>query len=463
MQSSWNIEVEYLQDKFQIYLIQQFIIINNKNMKNYYKNLTAVLILLLINYSGFSQNFEEGIFILNEGMIGTETASVSYLGLDGTLENNVFSNQNSGMNLGDTAQGMGFTEESAYIVLNYSNEIKVVNRTNFELITSITDQMAYPRYIAFSGDKGYVTNWGDPGSSTDDYIAIIDLLTNTVTGTIPVAEGPEEILEKDGILYVAHQGGYGFGNSVSIIDVATNEVTSITVGEVPSALRIDNNFLYVLCSGNPFYAGTETSGKIVKIDLNDYQNTIEYTFPGLDHPEFLGLDATDLYYVLNRNIYKMPLTDTELPAQPFIITSSNNVLIPYGFNKIDDKLYLTDGIDYVSDGKVFVYNEDGSFETEYTVGPLPNGVYTYENPTALVQEFAGNNIALYPNPATDSFKLNINGNAEISIYDTSGRLVKVGIYNNEAVKVTDLKAGVYLVQIVYEGNIWTEKLIVKWE
>lgn len=430
-------------------------------MKNYYNNLLTVAATLLFCICSYSQNYEDGIFILNEGMIGTETASVSFLNSNGALENNVFSNQNMGMALGDTGQGMGFTEDFAYVVLNYSNEVKVMNRTTFEMAASITDQMVYPRNIAFSGDKGYVTNWGNPGDDSDDFVAVIDLTTNEVTSTIPVAEGPEEIVEKNGVLFVAHQGGYGFGNSISIIDAATNEVTEVAVGDVPSALRVDDDFLYVLCTGNPSYSGNETSGKIVKISLNDYQNTTEFTFPGLDHPEFLGLDATDLYYVLNRNIYKMSLTDTELPAQPFIITSSNNVLIPYGFNKIADKLYLTDAVNYVNDGKVFVYNEDGNFETEYTVGQLPNGVYKYEAQTASVSDFVANNIAIYPNPATDGFNLNINGNAKFSIYDTSGRMVKAGVYSTETVKVNDLKAGVYLVQIAFEGNISTEKLIVE--
>ena len=62
-------------------------------MKNYYNNLLTVAATLLFCICSYSQNYEDGIFILNEGMIGTETASVSFLNSNGALENNVFSNQ----------------------------------------------------------------------------------------------------------------------------------------------------------------------------------------------------------------------------------------------------------------------------------------------------------------------------------------------------------------------------------
>lgn len=430
-------------------------------MKNYYRNSLTFLAAFLFAAMGFSQDYSDGIFILNEGLIGTETSSVSHINTNGTIQNDIFTTQNPGMTLGDTGQGMGLTEDFAYVVVNNSNEVKVIDRTTFEFVASITDQIVSPRFIAFYNGYGYVTNWGDPVDTTDDYVAIIDLATNTVTGTIPVAEGPEEIIEKDGKLFIAHQGGYGFGNTVSIIDTVTNDVESIVVGDVPSALKIDNDYLYVLCSGKPDYSGNETSGKIVKVNLNDYINTIEYNFDGMQHPQFLGLDNTDLYYVLKANIYKMALTDTSLPTAPFINTTPNNVQLPYGFNKIDDKLYLADGIDYVSNGKIYVYGEDGSSVADYAVGPLPNRFYKYEDQTASVSDFAAATISLYPNPASGSFNLNISEKAVIAMYDLSGRLIKTAEYNNEAVSLAGLRTGVYLVQIKVNNKTTTQKLIIQ--
>jgi len=430
-------------------------------MKSFYKASLTFLTVLFLTATVFSQNYSNGIFILNEGMIGTETASISFIDENGSLENNIFASQNNGMSLGDTGQSIGFTEDYAYVVLNYSNEVKVIDRNTFELVTVITDQIENPRHIAFFEGYGYVTNWGDAGNTTDDYIAIIDLETHAITETIAVAEGPEEILEADGKLVVAHEGGYSFGNTISVIDTSTHEITIIEVGDVPSSIQVDDANLYVLCTGKPDWSGDETMGALYKVDLFDFQNISAFLFQQTEHPEFLSLDTTALFYVLDGNIYKMAKSANSLPTVPFIDTTADAVEIPYAFNKIDDKFYLGDAVDYVSNGKVLVYSEDGILETDYTVGQLPNSFYLTEAQTVSISDFEIADISLFPNPTSDVFSLNISENAELVIYDFAGRKIKTTTYNNTAVSITDLNAGMYLVAIHMAGKTFTGKLIVQ--
>ena len=428
-------------------------------MKNYYKKTFYILTAILLSTSSYAQDYSNGIFVLNEGLFGNNTASVSHIDTSGTLENDIFTTQNPSMTLGNTGQGMGFNDDYAYVVLNGSNEIKIINSTTFAFVTSITDQISNPRNITFYNGNGYVTNWGDGFDTTDDYVAVIDLTTNTVTSTISVAEGAEEIVQKDGKLFVAHQGGYGYGNSVSVIDIATSTVESITVGDVPSTIKVDDDYLYVLSTGKQAWTGDETQGSIHKIDLSDYNNHVTIDFQATEHPSYLAVDDTDLYYVLNGDIYKMALTDTTLPTVAF--NSSNNAQLPYGFDKIDDKLYLLDAVDYVSSGKVFVYDESGSLLIEYTVGPLPNGVYKNEG-TLSVNDFAFETTTLYPNPASGSFELNLTENANIKMYDVSGKLVKAVKYTNtQPISLDGIETGMYLVNVEVKGNSTTLKLIVK--
>jgi len=68
--------------------------------------------------------------------------------------------------------------------------------------------------------------------ANDDFVAVIDLATNTVESTIPVSEGPEHIESIDGKLYVSHKGGYGYGTTISVIDAANTVASTITVGDV---------------------------------------------------------------------------------------------------------------------------------------------------------------------------------------------------------------------------------------
>ncbi|MDN3665707.1 DUF5074 domain-containing protein [Algibacter miyuki] len=354
-------------------------------MRNFYKKSLLLLTGLFFSVLTFAQTFENGVFVLNEGGFGYGNASVSVLTSTGFIENNAFSTQNSGAALGDVAQSMAFEGDYLYIVVNYSNYVKVVNRNTLALVATISDQMSNPRNIAFYNGKGYVTNWGDGSDVSDDYVAVIDLATNTVTETISVVEGPEEIVEHNGILFVAHQGGYGFGNSVSVIDTATNSVESIAVGDVPSSLEVDATNLYVLCSGSPNYNPTgETTGSLFKIDLTDYTNKTAYAFAGLSHPELLVLDTTSLYYVLGNEVFKMALSDTALPSTSFIDLSTEGVQNPYSMEKIENRLYIGDAISYTSESKLFIYGNDGSFVNNYDVGILPSGIYYNDQPYAPV-------------------------------------------------------------------------------
>lgn len=427
--------------------------------KNY--TLLMVCILGLISQYNFAQNtYDNGVFILNEGGAGSANASISYLDNSGNLSNNIFSNENPGMSLGAVAQGMGFEGNEAYIIANVSSEINVVDRVSFSHIANITNGINNPRYIEFDNGLAYVTNWGDAGVTTDDYIAVIDLQTYTVIDNIPVAEGPEEIVKKGNVLFVGHQGGYGHGNTVSVIDLTNYSVTAITVADVPNSLEVDDDYLYVLCGGKPAWTGAETLGKLYRIDLTDYTLVEEFDFSNGEHPDFLEIENGVAYYVENNNIFEFDFVGTSLPTTPLV--STTNVQIAYGFSFIDDIFYLTDAVDYISSGKVFTYDLTGSYQNDYTVGPLPNGVYKYEDDNLFVQPSQDKlQLSIYPNPTTEKLYLSTQEKAEVSFYSLSGNLIKKANYTNSGINVTSLSAGIYLVNVMQKGKHQTLKLIVE--
>ncbi|WP_241489653.1 DUF5074 domain-containing protein [Lacinutrix algicola] len=340
--------------------------------KNYLFVITTIF--SFIAFSGFAQSFGNGVFILNEGNFGTDTASVSFLNDLGALENNIFTSENTGQNLGQVGQGMGFNGNNTYIVSNGSSEINVVNHYTFAHIATVTAGLNNPRHIVFNNGFGYITNWGDPGVTTDDYVAVMDLSTNTIVSTISVVEGPERIVKKNNQLFVAHQGGYGFGNSISVINLADNTVSQITVGDVPNSIVADDDYLYVLCGGKPNWTGEETLGQLYRIDLTDFSVMTISDFATGEHPNFLQVDNGNAFYVLNNNIYNFDFSGN-LPTAAFVDTSAQNVALAYGLSIIDDTLYLADAIDYVSNGKIRTYTTLGAYQNEFTVGILPNGVY----------------------------------------------------------------------------------------
>lgn len=319
--------------------------------------------------------YEDGVLILNQGGFEAGNAEVSFLSNDMVLENAIFKGVNPDMNLGDTGQDIGFNGQLAYIVVNYSQKIEVVNRYTFQHVATISQGLNNPRYIAFADDKAYVTNWGSGSNTGDDFVAVINLATNSVTSTIPVAEGPEKIIEENGKLYVAHFGGFGYGNTVTVINSTINTIaTTINVGDVPNSLEVVNGKLYVMSGGKPSWAGTETYGALHVINLSN--NTIDHSIEfENEHPSNLDIEGGNIYYTVGSGVYRMATDAAALPDAPLFTTTNQGAYGVYSFAVKNGHIYLGDAGDYNSAGKVYVHNLDGQHHHTYTVGVVPAGFY----------------------------------------------------------------------------------------
>ncbi|MEP3838446.1 MAG: DUF5074 domain-containing protein [Algibacter sp.] len=306
-------------------------------------------------------NYENGLLISHEGNFGQGNASVSFVSDDLlTVENNVFSNVN-GSPLGDTAQSIAFSDEFAYVVLNVSNKIEVLNRYTFESVATINSGLLNPRYMTVSNGKGYVTNWGDGGDSTDDFVAIIDLDTNTVSNTIQVGEGPEYILENEYLLYVSHKGGWGVNNIISVIDISDNNVGTIEVNDAPGAMALDSNGnLVVLCSGANQYwltPAVETLASITRISTNNSAILDVMEFAQGEHPSIMTHDDDDeLFYVLNGEVYELDDSSDVLPTSAILDVSS---ISAYGISVDDDTLYVANS-NFTEESDLLIYDLDSA-------------------------------------------------------------------------------------------------------
>lgn len=301
-------------------------------------------------------DYEDGIIISHEGNFGQGNASISFVSDDFlTVENNVFSNVNSTL-LGDTAQSMAFSDELAYVVLNVSNKIEVVNRYTFESVATINTGLVNPRYMAVSNGIGYVTNWGDGGDATDDYIAVIDLATNTIINTISVEEGPERIIEDDNQLFVSHKGGWSVNNIVSVIDAETNDVETITVDDVPDEMIInDEGNLVVLCEGATQYDASwnvtgHTDGSIVKIDVSDNSIISTLSFNEDIYPSLMAYSGGEIYYQAGGAIYSLLDGATSLPTTSIISDSF------YGMSVDNDMFYGVKTDFFAGTGELLIYD-----------------------------------------------------------------------------------------------------------
>lgn len=229
--------------------------------------------------------------------------------------------------------------------------------------------------MVVANGKGYVTNWGDGFDTTDDFVAVINLETNSVESTIPMAEGPEQILVYANKLYVSHKGGYNSNNIISVVDLATNAVNTIPVNDVPDDMIINNSReLVVLCEGNQDWAaGGETTASIAKIDLST--DTVSDTFAFADgvHPAQMSYSNGNLYYQVNNSIFKMTDFAPTLPTTSII---NLGTITTYGMAVKADRLYVTDAKDYNSLGDLLIYDLNSNTKIHtFEVGLVASKIY----------------------------------------------------------------------------------------
>ncbi|MCM4171443.1 hypothetical protein DHD32_08120 [Arenibacter sp. TNZ] len=318
-------------------------------------------------------DYENGILVSNEGPFSNGSGTVSFISEDlSMVENGIYKKTND-EDLGNVVQSIGFTDEEAFIVANVSNKINVVNRYTFEKIASIDEGLNNPRYFIAVNGKGYVTNWGDTADDSDDFVAIINLQTYSVEGTISVVLGPEAILAKDNTVYVAHQGAWGQNNKVTVINTATNDVVKlITVGDVPNSMQLDGSGnLWVLASGKPSYTNDETAGVLSKINTSTNVVDANFQFDTTQHPGGLNLDGSDLYYNLGDKVYKQSPSASSLSLDVVLEGVSFYTMAVH-----NGRLYGTDAGDYASNGTLTVYDLNTKLAIEtLNVGLIPGGIY----------------------------------------------------------------------------------------
>ena len=321
--------------------------------------------------------YDNGILVLNEGNFEAGNSTISYIGSEKTqITHQIFRKENDGEVLGDTGQNLAFYKDYAFIIMNVSNAVVVVDRNSFKHIVTIKENLDNPRFITFAEGKAFVTNWGDGTDPNDDFISVFNAETFASLNKITVPEGPERIVAGSGRVFAAHKGGFNVNDKISVIDPVKSEfILTLTTGDHPNSLLIEGDHLWVLSGGKPFYSDNESAGTLSQIDLATLEVVRKFTFPNTtDHPANLDLENDRLYYTLGSNIYSFGKSETSLPATPVFELEGSEIL--YGFEVDNGNIYAASAnYDFSGDGKLFVYDLTGNLLNTFSTGVNPNGIY----------------------------------------------------------------------------------------
>jgi len=317
-------------------------------------------------------DYENGYFVTNEGPFQNGTGTITFVEDGGAVSQNVYKTVN-GEDLGNIVNSMHIADDKGYIVVNNSGKVVVVNRYTMVKEAVIDgDNINNPRHFVSANGKGYVSNWGDPFNSEDDFIAVIDLSNNSVLTTIAVGEGPEKMILDSGNLFVCLQGGYSQNNKIVVINTDDNSIQeNLEVGDVPNSILIDDNSdIWVLCEGKPAYTGDETNGSLFKIEAgSNALSSLEFTT--IQHPTLLNNEGDNLYYNLDGKVFSFTIGESELPADAVAGLDGFH----YSMNIDSGELYATDAGDFASEGTLKVFNlVSGDLMQTITTGIIPGQV-----------------------------------------------------------------------------------------
>lgn len=342
------------------------------NFKKYFIALVAGSLLFVScndddNGNGVAGAYDNGVLVLNEGNSGPTSATVTFIGDDGTVQQDIYRTVNpNAPALGVFLQSLFFDGDKAFIVAGGSNKVTVVNRYTFEYVATVDTNFDNPRYGTVVDGKAYVTNSAAWGTGTDDFITVINL-NDYSTSKIELNRTTEKIISENGKLYISN-GYYGEGTTVTVYNPATSTSEAvIEFDDAVEAIAEEEGVLYVLGA---------TKLKRVNLATNQVNGSVDLP-TGISYAaKNLVIEDHKLYFTSGTSVYAMSLNANTVPTQPVVTyESTSDYGGMYGFNVEDDKIYVAEGGNFSADSEVYTYSLSGQLLQTIAVGVGPNGFY----------------------------------------------------------------------------------------
>ena len=337
-----------------------------------------------------------GMYLLNEGNMGSNKATLDYLDLSGNDETvhyyrNIYSERNPStvMMLGDVGNDIQIYGERLWMVINCSNKVEVAHASDAVRIGKVN--IPNCRYVTFKDGFAYVSSYvGTQYGGSDSPLGSVfkvDTLTLEKVDSCAVGYQPEEMAVIGNKLYVANSGGYqgmtgqGYESTVSVIDLATmRETDKIEVAPNLHHVKADHyGQLWVTARGNYndetstiWWLQPNADGKMVVGGYLD-QPVSDLCIVG-DSLYFYGSQWSEImltnkvtYGIINVRTHQM--VSNSLSDAPEI----SKIRMPYGIivNPLRRDFYLMDAKNYVSSGELLHFLPDGSFDWKVKTGDIP--------------------------------------------------------------------------------------------
>lgn len=342
------------------------------------KKILFVSTLIIVLFVACSREFVEpvapkfekpGVFVVNEGNFTIGNASLTwYQPENDSVFNDVFYAVNK-VPLGDVANFMTVYHNKGFIVVNNSGVVYVIDMNTGKFLGKISGLVSPREILILDDNKAWVSDL------FSKYISVVDLNKYQITGTISLHGRTSESIIKIGNKVFTNNWSklnqVAENNMVLVLDVDAEKVTdSIQVTREPNSMVLDaDNKLWVLCNGG--YSNTEFPALY---RINPANNTVETKLQFVNknaNPFSLNINGkgNTLWY-LNGGVYKMDIDAAQIPDEPIIDNDSHN-FYSLGVRPDNESVFVSDALDYVRNGTVYVYSATGNLTTEFEAGIIP--------------------------------------------------------------------------------------------
>ena len=321
----------------------------------------------------------KGVFVINEGNFTYANSSLTFYNptVD-TVENNLFYRVN-GAPIGDVGQSLTLLNGKLYIVVNNSNYIYKVDAGTIVCDTTkpyMVTGFVSPRYmLPVAPNKAYVSDLAGTN------LWIVNPEDMTCTGSIDMGKSTETMVLVGQEVYVTNWSNTYVQdmekNTVQVVDAVNDlKVAEIPVGKEPNGMVVDRNGqVWVLCEGATWDAEPEQPS-LWKIDPMTKQATLMVEFA--ESTLNLAIDPTGsyLYYVsggdwVTGGDLRRASIDNPAAEDSFVIPAEGRMFYKVFVNPNNGDIYLSDAKNYVTNGTVYRYSNDGVQLGSFEAGICP--------------------------------------------------------------------------------------------
>ncbi|OYU97254.1 MAG: hypothetical protein CFE21_02890 [Bacteroidetes bacterium B1(2017)] len=302
-----------------------------------------------------NDSLAHGIFICNEGNFQWGNASLSFYNTStGTIQEDVFKSVNK-RGVGDVLQSICIVDDKAFLVVNNSQKIEIIDSKTIESKGVITGFNSPRYFLSLGSNKAYVSDLYEKA------VWIVNPAAQSITGKIAINSWTEEMINYGTKVFVCGRTS-GF---VYVINTSTNLLEdSIAIGYGAQNIVLDaENKIWVLTVGKDALAA-----QLHKINPNTNALEKSWSLPDGALPNKLICNSTkSKLYFINKDVFELEIHSTSLPTTA-LVQANGRTFYGLGFNPWQNEILISDAKDYIQKSEVYRYDTLGQLKGSFKTG-----------------------------------------------------------------------------------------------